>query len=163
VFSRNVGYQLPTSAAQLPRGVKASTAPEISRLARTSCLNYVSVTICMCLHWTLSYHDCVWRDSDTIFTTISSSCYPVFFQPSSFITTLIPSSGKQTVHLSGCQRRRRISNKQTQRLYILRVPSAFWFNNKQVLCVWIWPCTCSTNHNCWNSALSIKTLTQIKL
>ena len=127
MFSRNVGYQLPTFAAQLPRGVKASTAPrrqpEISRRARTSCLNCVPVTICLCLHWTLSDRDCVWRGSDTICTTISNSSYPVFFQTSSFITTLIPSSGKQTVHLSGCQRRAHISNKHSASIsFALRWP-----------------------------------------
>jgi hypothetical protein len=38
--------------------------------------------------------------------------------------------------------------KQTQRLYILRVPSASWFNKKQICCVWIWPNTSSRNQNC---------------
>jgi hypothetical protein len=150
VFSRNVGYQIPTYAAQLRRGVTASTAPwrqpKISRRVRTSCLNCVAVTIFMWLHRTFieSWLCLTWKryNLHDDFEQFLSRIFPdvLFYH---HIDSFHRKANCPFVRLSATAS----YFKQTQRLYIFRVPSAFWFNKKQICCVWIWPCTSSRNHN----------------
>jgi hypothetical protein len=110
----------------------------MSRRPKSNCLHCVTVTTFMYQHWLyriVFVLDMMAIQSARRFEQFLYCIFPDFL----FITTFIPSKGKQTVYLSGCQRPRHISNKHTQCLYILRVSLAVRFHMKQICCVGTWP------------------------
>ena len=102
------------------------------------------VYVCTELYRIMIVFDVVSIQSARRFRTVPMPCFsrrpllsPHWFLP----------AGKQTVHLSGCQRRRHISNKHNACVsFAFRRP--FGSIRNKCAAFWIWPNTSSRNHNC---------------